>query len=623
MCSCIKYIGLFFLLFYGSIGSFAQSNNFENKLNTTIKYPESDGLVLEKKLIGFYISDTSGNLLEPSKLVFDGSIVFDCGAWNTSGLPVVFGMWEFQFKYSSGSILEIENNSFSNAYSFSNGFAIVQKGNRYNFINTSGKVLSKIWFDYAEDYNNGLALVAKGTWINGSFSGKFGYIDTLGAFKTPLLFECAESFSNNKARVWLNGKILLINTAGMQLAGNNPKNMLEAGLSMFNNNSLRFQRPDVEDATIYPLKMAPDSTLFPKNIETRWGFAEKNGAIRIPTIYDYVLKFYEGVAAVKKDEKWTFINPSGSRITEDWFDDVQNFKHGLAKVKNNGKSAIVDRNGNYIVPFINPVRFFVNGFACIEYTEDKNKKFNFISTNGTSLFPPLIKVNPYRNGLSEIEREDGMLATIDSACSVITDWHCRVVFKGSDVEIIENKGLYKYRNREGLVTTKWMTDTEMFREGTVAIKGDSAWGYIDRNGKTVIDFQYDECWDFSNGLAVIKKNGLYNLINKQNRIITDWYNEIGLFSEGLAPASLKGKWGFINDQGQIAVKFNYDWVSEYNEGIAVVKKGRKYGYINKKGKKITPIRFSAAGAFNKSGIAQVRYGKTGGYIDKSGTFYGK
>jgi hypothetical protein len=610
-------------IFYSFLGLLVPSLLYSQEiLNSTIKYPPSDGFLLEKSLYGFKLCDTTGNLVDADKLVYDGSIVFDCGAWNSSGLPVVFGLWKFLYKSSNGDVLEINNNGISNAYPFNNGFAIVQRGNKYNFINTRGRVLSNNWFDYVEDYNNGLALVAKGIWENGSFSGKFGYIDTTGHYKMPLLFECAESFANNKARVWLNGKILLINTAGKQLV-NNAQSMMESGLSMFGGGALRFQRPEVEDATIFPLVFSSDSTLFAKSVETHWGFANKERIIRIPAIYDYVMKFSEGIAAVKKDGKWNFIKPSGTLISENWFDDVQNFKHGLSRVKKNGKAAIIDRKGQVVVPFMNPVRFFVNGYACIEIAGDKNKTYNFIDANGSLVFPTLITVNPYINGLAEIEREDGMLANIDSTCKIIADWHCKVIFKGSDVEIIENKGLFKYRNKEGLVTIKWLTDTEMFPEGMVAIKGNnSLWGYVDRSGKPVIDFQYTECWDFRNGIAVINKNGNYSFIDKKNLVAADWYDEIGTFSEGLAPAMRKGKWGYVNDLGQLAIKLEYTGVSDFHEGFAVVKKGKRFGYINKKGKKITRTDFSAAGPF-KNGIAQVRYKKTGGYIDKSGMFYSK
>ena len=213
------------------------------------------------------------------------------------------------------------------------------------------------------------------------------------------------------------------------------------------------------------------------------------------------------------------------------------------------------------------------------------------------------------------------MATIDSTGKIVNDWHYRVLYQGSEVEILECKGLFKYRDRKkGQVSVNWMHDYEMFPESIVAMKRDSGWGYVNKKGKTILEFKYDECWNFKDGIALVRQGYAFNFIDKNGKTKSDWYNTIGEFSNNLAPVAKKNKWGYINQNGQLVIKLQYNFASKFSEGYAAVKKGRKFGYINTTGKKVIPMEFTAAGNF-ENGKAIVKKGKFHGYIDTAGNFY--
>lgn len=84
--------------------------------------------------------------------------------------------------------------------------AVVKKFNRYGFINRSGFLIIGFKYEYAENFENNLALVVQG--------GKYGFISTNDKLVIPLEFDYALSFRGNRALVVKNGKWFFINKKG-------------------------------------------------------------------------------------------------------------------------------------------------------------------------------------------------------------------------------------------------------------------------------------------------------------------------------------------------------------------------------------------------------------------------
>ncbi|MBD2178304.1 WG repeat-containing protein [Pseudanabaena sp. FACHB-1998] len=82
---------------------------------------------------------------------------------------------------------------------------------------------------------------------------------------------------------------------------------------------------------------------------------------------------------------------------------------------------------------------------------------------------------------------------------------------------------------------------------------DKKWGSIDKQGKVVIEPQFDEVpWGFSNGLAPVVMKGLRGFVDKQYKIVVQpqfqkicafW---IEPFSEGWALAARQDKYCWLN-----------------------------------------------------------------------------
>jgi hypothetical protein len=119
------------------------------------------------------------------------------------------------------------------------------------------------------------------------------------------------------------------------------------------------------------------------------------------------------------------------------------------------------------------------------------------------------------------------------------------------------------------------------------------WGYINKEGEILVDFQFDKAGLFNDdlGVAIIRtREGEEGFINSNFQVITSINGEdiesIGYFSEGLADIKINGKWGYINSNLELSIDNIYDNVLGFKNGLARVYINSKQGFINKKGEYI-------------------------------------
>lgn len=154
------------------------------------------------------------------------------------------------------------------------------------------------------------------------------------------------------------------------------------------------------------------------------------------------------------------------------------------------------------------------------------------------------------------------------------------------------------------------------------------WGFIDRNGKLVVEpeFEFVEIVlgfgksGFSHGLAVVADEDLnYGFINPLGQYInSNKYNDAGNFYEGMARICIRNRWGFIDRKFNLAIMPQFEDVGFFSEGMASARSERrgKWGFIEKSGKYAIPPTYDEVGIFS-DGVAAVRINNKWGYIDKN------
>ena len=165
-------------------------------------------------------------------------------------------------------------------------------------------------------------------------------------------------------------------------------------------------------------------------------------------------------------------------------------------------------------------------------------------------------------------------------------------------------------------------------------------GFIDKNGKTIIEPKFEAARPFCEGLAAVRVKDKWGYIDHSGSfVIQPKFDAVGVldypgddpmdFSEGLAAVRIggsDGRVGFIDKTGTLVVPAKYASAWQFSDGLAAVQDvfSGKWGYIDRSAKQIIKPQFTDARSFS-GGLAPattLEHGaaKGWGYIDKTGSF---
>lgn len=154
------------------------------------------------------------------------------------------------------------------------------------------------------------------------------------------------------------------------------------------------------------------------------------------------------------------------------------------------------------------------------------------------------------------------------------------------------------------------------------IRRNGLYGFVNQQGSVVVNPQYSDAHDYSEGLAAVKIDERWGFIDSSSRwIIPPQFEEVHDFSESMAAVKLHG-WGYVNTEGQIAIPCQYQNARDFSEGLAAVSKNGVWGYIDATDNRIIELQFKEAYSF-KEGLARVRDPQEVlyyGFINKNGKF---
>ncbi|MBS9777822.1 MAG: WG repeat-containing protein [Gammaproteobacteria bacterium] len=197
---------------------------------------------------------------------------------------------------------------------FSDGLAVIKKGNKWGFINKQEKEIIPPQYDSTRPFNVGVAIVEKGN--------KFALINKKGVLITDFNFTNISGFHDGVTIARQNDNVGVVNLSG-----------------------------DV----VIPFEYQSISE-FKQGI----AFAIKNGKKVIVKTdgsinddYDFIGSFRHGLAPVSISERWGYINHSGEIMIEPQFEFAGPFSKNRARVKTLGKYKFINKKGNFeevIVP---------------------------------------------------------------------------------------------------------------------------------------------------------------------------------------------------------------------------------------------------------------------------------
>ncbi len=123
-------------------------------------------------------------------------------------------------------------------------------------------------------------------------------------------------------------------------------------------------------------------------------------------------------------------------------------------------------------------------------------------------------------------------------------------------------------------------DIKKYSEGLIAVKSNNGkYGYVDKTGKVVIPFKYDDAEEFHNGTAVVYIKDGYTLIDKSGKILLEkiYSGVMASYSDLIEIYDKETKkYGYINNSGEIVIPLIYDNATYFENGVAFVKISEKY-----------------------------------------------
>ena len=192
--------------------------------------------------------------------------------------------------------------------------------------------------------------------------------------------------------------------------------------------------------------------------------------------------------------------------------------------------------------------------------------------------------------------------------------------QGTDIVPTNKKGKWGYVDSNGkmVIDFKYIEADFFNIEGLAKVQTKGRkWGYIDKTGKEIVPCIYESVTDFSDGLTKVTVGAKWGYCNKTgNEVIPCKEYLVGDFSKGLAIVKLYGKWGCF-DNTDIVIPCKFDEIRIDSDRLVRVILDGKWGCYDKTGKEVISCKYDAIGYFS-NGLSQVKLDGKYGYIDEAG-----
>ena len=306
--------------------------------------------------------------------------------------------------------------------------------------------------------------------------------------------------------------------------------------------------------------------LYPVLLDGQWGYIDKEGRIKIEPQYQIAGAFKDGLAAVRYRWDWKYINSNGDFVVEGEFWNLGDFNEVLAPVRIDDRWGYINKKGNFEVnPRFRSAYAFSDGRAFVRSID--YSEYYYIDTNGNK-----IESTSLPEDMDFVEEN-----TFSNGRALVRD-----------------DELYGFIDKDGntVIELKY-SEARSFSDNLAAVRISDKWGFISDDGAVSISPQFISVGDFGNGLAPARKaTNQFGFINKNGElVIEEQFDDVGIFTEERAPVMINDRWTFIDKTGQLITSSTFDEVESFFNGLAritiYVPIGEEieehYGYINKSG----------------------------------------
>ncbi len=320
---------------------------------------------------------------------------------------------------------------------------------------------------------------------------KYGFIDRTGRLAIKPQFESVQHFSEGRAFVWFGDtRHAYIDETG---------NVVAKTGYMFADEDTNFHEglaPSCTDDDMCGYIDRDGNVVIPRQFK----------AADVPS--NALHRFSEGLAAVEVDGKLGYIDKAGKWIIEPQFHSAEPFFEGLAAVEVDGKYGFIDRRGKFIIrPQYDLATRFSEGLARVNVGWNQKAlnsqdpgwnqgKWGFINRKGTFTIQATYDwVDDFRCGVAMVRTVDKKVAMVNRAGNVVVQPGDKRAGYFSDglLPVKDENGRFGYVNPEGqLVIQPQFTSADQYIRGLARVTIRQVEAYIDTTGRYVWKFPSEQ-----------------------------------------------------------------------------------------------------------------------------------
>lgn len=275
---------------------------------------------------------------------------------------------------------------------------------------------------------------------------------------------------------------------------------------------------NAEYKEIQPLGKKADNGYIVIDDNNKCGIVSSTKTLAIEPKYEEIKKVSNNEIYVVKEEKWKVINANEETLFDSEFDDIIEINGENITVINDKKYGVVDLSKNEKIPA--EYEFLKYCFGDY-YIAQKDNKYGLIDLQNE------IKIDIKYEGMQYRQEADFIEAENENYESVIYNRELQEKLTGIITEVNSEDGYIRIRQGDEYNYYNFKfeekSNTEILKGKTLYLsKKDGKYGYIDKNGNVVVDYQYDDAKEQNNyNYAAIKKDGIWGSIDRKGKIVVE------------------------------------------------------------------------------------------------------
>lgn len=502
------------------------------------------------------------------------------------------------------------------------------EGGKWGYIDSLGRPVLSARYDYAEPFANGVGIV--------SCEAKWGLVGRNGTELIACRYDELDFLENSGGKVLRlyveEPKFGLIDTLGRLRIGT-----MFTDIGAFSEGLLAVRTEqgwafaDTRGEVVIPGPFEEvrgfSEGLAAVRRGKNWGYIDRSGRDVIDPVYSRVGNFSNGRAWVYDGRAVGYIRPDGSFAIPPQFQRAHDFAFARARVVVDNKYGLIDTSGNWVQKpkFIELSAYAAPGLA-VASLGGRTPRQLVVDLSGNAVTSTAYReIGPMEEGLAWVRDQRGYGFIDETGTEVIPTRFSKAGNFSEGLAMVQEDGRCGYVNRSGelVIPCEYSRCQEFSGGRAVVYRGLKRAGIVDRAGNQLVEPSLDRLLKFREGRGLMKDDrARFYYITEQAGLYDGYYEEATAFRNGLALVRIDGKWGVINHRGIEVIAPKYDRIEDFENGYAKVKIAGYTGLCDLNGNLLVQPNYERI-SFVGGGLFRVEQGDQIGYCDAEGRWVWK